>query len=271
MKKNILYSIGIVLFYLLLVFLLKNKIIIFPVFMIIAFLLSMFLSLKQVIYSFSLLTIIFISSLFSSTTVVSTTIIYIVFIPLSFLLGYYLKKKHKLLKLLFIVFLIIFPQYAFNNLWSITHNYKARQITDLPKMEVLSENEELLRLDSVKNKIIVLDYWTTNCGVCFKGFPKYQEIYSLYKDNPNVELYALNIPIKRDTIGQAKKMISKYNYKFPVLYATSDSLSKAMGINKYPHLVIIKDGKIRFNGAIIMDDKIKFYHLKNEIDLLLKE
>lgn len=138
-------------------------------------------------------------------------------------------------------------------------------------MEVYTSNGELKRLDLIEDKIIVLDYWNSTCGACFKGFPKYEKIALLYKSNPKVEFYSLNIPIKRDTLGHTKKMIEKYNYKFSNLYAKSDSLSKVMGIKKYPHLVILKDGKIRFNGALLMDRKVKFFHLKNEIDRLLHE
>jgi hypothetical protein len=70
-----------------------------------------------------------------------------------------------------------------------------------------------------------------------------------YKENPNVKLYAFNIPIKSDTFEFAKKkLIKKYNYQFPVLYSGSDTIPKQLGFNKFPHLVILKNGKVRYNG-----------------------
>lgn len=80
-----------------------------------------------------------------------------------------------------------------------------------------------------------------------------------------------NIPVKRDTTGHAKKRIEKYNYQFPVLYSDSDSITKVLGFNKYPHLVIFKNGKIRYKGYPVLDNKIHVSDLDNEIELLLKE
>jgi len=46
-----------------------------------------------------------------------------------------------------------------------------------------TKNGAKVQLDTVKNKLIVLDFWTTTCGVCFKSFPDYEKIYLKYKDN----------------------------------------------------------------------------------------
>lgn len=107
--------------------------------------------------------------------------------------------------------------------------------------------------------------------MCFEKFPGYERLYLQYKDNSSVELYVVNIPIKRDTVGQARKMIEKYKYQFPVVFAKSDSLTKSMGTRTYPYLIILKNGKIRFKGSLILDKEVYFYNLKDEITLLLEE
>ena len=239
--------------------------------MISAFFLSMFLSKEKMIYSFSLLTIIWIAHFFWSSTIISTAILYLIFTPLTFILGYNLKRSNFIVKLFYSTLLILIAFFGFANLWSVTKNFNARKIVDAPEIVLFTNNNIPVRLDTISNKIMVLDLWVTTCGVCFQEFPKYENIYLEYKDNPLVEMYALNIPIKRDTLGYAQAKIEKYNYKFPVIYAKTDSFTKSLNINSYPHLVIIKNGKVRFNGALIMDKDIYFYKLKNEIDLLLKE
>jgi hypothetical protein len=68
-------------------------------------------------------------------------------------------------------------------------------------------------------------------------------------------------------------MIEKYNYQFPVLYSNSDKIiTKQLGFNKFLHLVILKNGKVRYNGySALVEDNLFVNSLEDEIDLLLKE
>jgi thiol-disulfide isomerase/thioredoxin len=101
------------------------------------------------------------------------------------------------------------------------------------------------------DKIVVFDFWTTSCGVCFRKFPILQEEFDTYKNTPGIEFYAVNIPSKRDSIGKAERMMSEYEYTFPVLYAKSDSLAKLFKVFAYPTVIIIRNGKeIIFRGNI---------------------
>ncbi|WP_146106965.1 TlpA family protein disulfide reductase [Polaribacter porphyrae] len=257
--------------YILFVFIFKTQRIIFPIFMIVAFFVSMRMLYKDVIASLLPLLIIWFIHLFLPDTKINNVIIYVVFTPLTFLLGYYLRNKLLLIKILYPILLVLIGLFGFKNLWFFLENINARKPQNVPKMELLSNGNQI-RLDTINNKIIVLDYWTTNCGVCFKKFPEYEKLYLKYIKNPNVLTYAVNIPSKNDTIGYAKKMIEKYNYKFPVLYSDSDTIPKQLGFNKYPHLVIIKNKKIRFNGYPALEEDYLFVSsLEDEIERLLNE
>ena len=109
----------------------------------------------------------------------------------------------------------------------------------------------------LKNKIVIFDFWTTSCGVCFRKFPILQEEFVKYKNTPGIEFYAVNIPLKRDSIGAAKRIISEYPYTFPVLYAKSDSLAKLFKVFAYPTVIIILNGEeIIFRGNIEGIDEI---------------
>ncbi|WP_088323584.1 TlpA family protein disulfide reductase [Polaribacter tangerinus] len=272
MFKKIVFNGGLViLVYILIVFIAGTQKIIFPVFMILAFIVSMFMSYKNVTASFIPLLLIWLIHLFLPDSKLNNVIIYIVFTPLTFLLGYYLRNKFYFLKILYLIILILVGIYGFSNFWMIIENYNARQKKDAPKMEFISENGNQIRLDTIQNKIIVLDYWTTSCGVCFQKFPKYEELFMKYKNNPNINLYAVNIPERRDTIGHAKKMIEKYNYQFPVLYSETDTVPKLLGFNRYPHVIILKDKKVRYNGYPVLEDDVYVHNLENEIEKLLNE
>ncbi len=276
MKKKLLLFFGVTIYYVLIVYLVNvffrggGHAVIFPVFMISAFFFSMFLSKKEILISFSLLWGITILQSFNQGVKLNNIIIYVIFIPLTFWLGYYLKNKNIFSKVFYVAFLIFIGIYGFPNLWATIYNANARQHNKAPIMLFETEAKNKIRLDTIKNKVIVLDYWTTSCGNCFKGFPDYEKLFLEYQNNLNVEMYAVNIPLKRDTINQARSKISKYNYQFPVLYAASDENPKSLGFNGVPHLIILKDGIVRFNGSIILDKKV-VNNLKAEIEILLKE
>lgn len=269
MKKFLIYAIGTILFFLIIRFLFNGHNIIFPIFMISSFIFSFYIKKKEIIYSFSLLTLVWFIHLFREDSIISYNIIYFMFTPLTFYLGYYLKNKPIFYKIVYPVVLLLIGIYGFTNFRYYIMNYNARQDNVSPIM-MFSNNE--IRIDTIKNKVIILDYWTTSCGVCFKKFPEYEKLYLKYKENPNVVIYSVNIPVKRDTLGYAKQKIEKYNYKFPVLYSESDTIPKQLGFNTYPHLIILKNKKIRYNGyPIIGEDNIFVSTLEDEIELLLNE
>lgn len=256
----------------LLVYVFPSAKFIFPIFTITAFFYSMILhSMQEVCFSFLPLFIIFLIHLFLPDTIYSIVIIYIFFIPLSFYLGFKLRQKIWYYKTIYPLLTIVIAIYGFSNFYYFIKNYNARQKNATPIIELFTEDNKVIRLDTIKNKIIVLDFWTINCSICFKKFPYYEKAYLKYKNNPHVELYAINIPTRKDTIGEAKKIINNYNYQFPKLYANSDSIPKSLGFNKYPHVVIIYNGEIRYNGLLVMDKDLLVHKLNDEIETLLSE
>lgn len=272
MLKKIIINGGLtIVIYLLCVYFFKSQSVIFPVFMIGAFFVSMFLSYKNVISSFLPLLIIWFIHFVLPDSKINSVIIYIFFTPFTFLLGYYSRKNTIFLKVFYPILLILIGIYGFVNFWFFLENFNARKIKNSPKMDFFHNNDQI-RLDTIFNKVIVLDYWTTGCGVCFQKFPDYEKLYLKYKNNSKVLFYSVNIPTKKDTIGFAKKMIEKYNYNFPVLYSASDTIPKQLGFNRYPHMVILKNREVRFNGYLNLNEKNVFiYKLEDEIEKLLNE
>ncbi|WP_438972820.1 TlpA family protein disulfide reductase [Polaribacter sp.] len=229
------------------------------------------MSKTQVIFSFSILTFIWFIHFFREASILSNIIIYFIFTPLTFYLGYYLKNKSLLIRVIYPIILILVGVFGFNNFWFIIINRNASEIAISPKIEFSIKNNKV-RIDTIQDKVIVLDFWTTSCGKCFEKFPDFEKLYYKYQNNSNVLLYAVNIPVRRDTVGYAKKRIEKYNYNFPVLYSDSDTVPKQLGFDKYPHMVILKNGKIRFNGYLNLNEKnVFFYDIENEIEKLIKE
>jgi thiol-disulfide isomerase/thioredoxin len=113
------------------------------------------------------------------------------------------------------------------------------------------EKGKVISRKDISNKIVLLDFWHTACGVCFQKFPKLQKVYEKYKSNPTVTILAVNTPLEEDKEGQAFQMIQERGYTFPVVIAKRDDLAKALDVKGYPTTFIVDpQGTVIFKGSI---------------------
>lgn len=116
---------------------------------------------------------------------------------------------------------------------------------------------EIVDLSAFRGKIVLLDFWFTNCGACFQGFPDVQKLYNRIKENPNIIFYAVDRPIPSDTSGQAVQMLLDRNYSFPLLISTDISIPDRLGVITYPTIIVMdKSQKIIYRGDLEGADKI---------------
>lgn len=118
-----------------------------------------------------------------------------------------------------------------------------------------------LTIDSLKFKIVILDFWYSKCGPCFKEFPKFQKLYETYKEDPDVLIASINIPFPDDKNGDAFNLISQYKfYKFqnikPLEYAELE-----WGVSEYPTTLIFDSLKnVRYKGLLNYGSGINSVH-----------
>jgi thiol-disulfide isomerase/thioredoxin len=121
------------------------------------------------------------------------------------------------------------PQLAFK----VGDKAPAFQLTSLAGPEVT--------LDSLKGKVVLLDFWATWCGPCKQIMPVIQKLSEEFKDK-DVAIFGVNTWEKKD--DAAKKYMESKKYTYGCLLAGED-LTKTYGITGIPTLIIInKDGTI---------------------------
>ncbi len=193
------------------------------------------------------------------------TTIYIIFIPIAGYFAYNFFIKKNIIKILIYGTIFCFASFIFlPNQIVYFDNIKSRTIIPFKGLTLLDINKEEVKLDT--NKVVVLEFWNTACRVCIEKFPEFEKQYLAYKSNPNIQIYSINVPLKRDSIKNTISLIKRWNYKFPTLFAINDTEIKNYNINSYPHILIIKNNKITYSGRLEFEDKILIYNFKNEIE-----
>ena len=196
---------------------------------------------------------------------------YIVFVPLSTYLAHLALKTSKIWISIFSFFLFtLISFFIFPNFFVYYHNHNAEKNILFTDIKLVNKKNQEITLN--QNKIVVLDFWSTNCGICFEKFPDLQKTFTKFKDNKNVEIISVNVPIRNDKFEKTTTILDSIGYTFPMLYAKSfDEVETNLKFNTFPHLIIIKEGRIRYDGYLITNDESKLYNIDDEINKLLDE
>lgn len=119
-------------------------------------------------------------------------------------------------------------------------------------------------LESLKGKVIVMNFWFTSCTPCVKEMPELNSLVEKYKNNDDVVFLGFAL----DSEEKIRSFLKKKQFDY-TLFAESGELAKSYNINAYPtHMIIDKNSKIKFSETGYSFDVGK--RLENAIDELLK-
>lgn len=133
-----------------------------------------------------------------------------------------------------------------------------------------------LIMDSLKGKVVVMDFWFTGCPGCIEIHPKFDKVIDFFSNNPNVIFLSVNVS---KTYSSWKKGITQGKYTSlskPNLFniytdeqGTDHPMIKYYNIRSYPAIIIIDaNGNIEDTPTKLWsEDSI----LINKIKLLLKK
>lgn len=118
--------------------------------------------------------------------------------------------------------------------------------------EVVHTLGDSLRIEDLKYKYLFLDFWSANCGVCYKEFPTLQK---LYDNNSRKDLFIGSVFVKyanNKNLSIGDSIIKSKDYTFPVFAVNAGSgLKIKSGIKVYPTVLIIdSNGIIIYAGSI---------------------
>jgi thiol-disulfide isomerase/thioredoxin len=98
------------------------------------------------------------------------------------------------------------------------------------------------------DKIVLLDFWNTTCGVCYRTFPQVQEVWKRYANHPKVAVYSVNIPVRNEQFSSQLRRLSQYD--FPQLLAIRNEQAKEYGVVAYPTVLVVHNQHILYRGDL---------------------
>lgn len=131
----------------------------------------------------------------------------------------------------------------------------------------LDTNGNKVLLDSLDDKIVIIDYWFIGCLPCYKKMEKLEEIQKYFSNDQNIKILFVNCGADSyvDFLNESKRL----NYKVPQLYDDTKSFIKMNDISSYPYEIIINKGKIISLSSGYNDDAALYYF--NHVKSILKK
>lgn len=128
-----------------------------------------------------------------------------------------------------------------------------------PELGLRNTQGDTLKLESLRGKYVILDFWGSWCSWCIKGFPKLKEYYAAHRDR--LEIVGIDC---NDTKEKWEAAIEKH--EIPWLNVRSEDATTEMRYNVkgYPFKVIISP-KGEILKSFLGDDDEFFTYLDEQI------
>lgn len=107
--------------------------------------------------------------------------------------------------------------------------------------ELPSAEGGMIKLSSVRGKVVYLDFWASWCGPCGESFPWMNAMQEKYKQK-GLQVIAIDLDANNE---DAKKFLAQHAAQFTVLFDPKGVTPRQYGVKGMPTSFLIgKDGKV---------------------------
>lgn len=134
-----------------------------------------------------------------------------------------------------------------------------------PDFELQSVKGESVRLNSLEDKVVVLDFWATWCAPCVASMPLMQKITDEFKQK-DVVFLAVNAG---ETKEEVEAFLDEQEWKVTVLLDTDGKVSDAFKADAIPQSIVLgKDGMIESVHVGFLGEEALTQRLTEELEIL---
>ncbi|HUY88856.1 MAG TPA: redoxin domain-containing protein [Pirellulales bacterium] len=109
-----------------------------------------------------------------------------------------------------------------------------------------SLDKKVVDRDALSGKIVVIDFWATWCGWCFKGLPNLQTVYEDFKDNDKIMFLAVSTDAPEVSDAELAGKFEEAKLKLPIYRDLDRYNTSVFEVEGLPTTIILgADGKVQ--------------------------
>ena len=133
-----------------------------------------------------------------------------------------------------------------------------------PAFQLVTQDGTKMQISDYRGKVVLLNFWATDCGGCVLEIPSFIELEKAYKDKGftavgvSMDISYESLRDANEAWGRVRPFIAKHGVNYPIAMG-DNAISKAYALNAFPATYLIdKSGKIAvaYVGVVINKDNV---------------
>jgi peroxiredoxin len=133
-----------------------------------------------------------------------------------------------------------------------------------PTFQLVTEAGNTLRMNDYRGKVVLLNFWATDCGGCVLEIPSFIELQKAYKDKGfaaigvSMDISYEDLKDANEAWGRVRPFMAKHGINYTIAMG-DDAISKAYALNAFPATYLIdKSGRIAvaYVGVVVNKDNV---------------
>jgi peroxiredoxin len=134
-----------------------------------------------------------------------------------------------------------------------------------PAFQLVSEDGTKMQISDYRGKVLLLNFWATDCGGCVLEIPSFIELEKTYKDKGftavgvSMDISYEDLKNANEAWARVRPFIAKHGVNYPIAMG-DDAISRAYALSAFPATYLIdKSGRIAvaYVGVLINKENVE--------------